>query len=59
MLADALHIAFATVAGVDILVSWNFKYIVNFRRIRAYNEVNRGMGHGILEIWTPREICDD
>ena len=40
MLADALHIAFATVAGVDILVSWNFKYIVNFRRIRAYNEVN-------------------
>ena len=59
MLADALHIAVATVAGVDVLVSWNFKHIVNFRRIRAYNEVNRGMGYGILDIRTPREICDD
>ena len=58
-LADALHIAVATVAGVDVLVSWNFKHIVNFRRIRAYNEVNRGMGYGILDIRTPREISDD
>ena len=29
MRADALHIALATVARVDVLVSWNFKHIVN------------------------------
>jgi hypothetical protein len=27
--ADALHIALATLAKVDVLVSWNFKHIVN------------------------------
>jgi len=29
MLADAQHIAVATVARVDVLVSWNFRHIVN------------------------------
>ena len=32
---DALHIALATVAEVDILVSWNFKHLVRFERRRA------------------------
>ena len=31
------YIAPATVARVDALVSWNFKHIVNLRRIHAYN----------------------
>ena len=35
MLADALHIAAATVARVDVLVSWNFRHVVNLRRIQA------------------------
>jgi hypothetical protein len=34
MRADAQHIAIATVARVDVLVSWNFKHIVNLQRIR-------------------------
>ena len=59
MLADALHIAAATVARVDVLVSWNFRHVVNLRRIQAYNEVNQDMGYGALDIRTPREICDD
>ena len=29
MRADAPHIAAATVAGVDVLASWNFRHIVN------------------------------
>ena len=37
MIADALHIAVATVAGVDVLVSWNFKHVVNLIRIQGYN----------------------
>ncbi|HAM54893.1 MAG: PIN domain protein [Candidatus Rokubacteria bacterium GWC2_70_24] len=56
MLADALHIALASVARVDVLVSWNFKHIVNLRRIRAYNAVNLKHGYPLLEIRTPREV---
>jgi len=37
MRVDALHIALATVARVDVLVSWNFKHIVNLKPIHAYN----------------------
>lgn len=59
MRADALHIAVATVARVDVLVSWNFKHIVNLTRIRAYNAVNLKRGYPLLEIRTPREIVED
>ena len=59
MRADALHIALATVARVDVLVSWNFKHIVNLRRIHAYNAVNLKKGYPILEIRTPREVPGD
>jgi hypothetical protein len=37
---DAQHIALATVSRVDVLVSWNFRYIVNLQRIHGYNSVN-------------------
>lgn len=33
---DCVHIALATIHKVDILVSWNFKHIVNIYRIRGY-----------------------
>ena len=39
-LVDAQHIAIATVSRVDVLVSWNFKHIVNLSKIRLYNSVN-------------------
>jgi hypothetical protein len=42
--ADALHRAIATVARVDVLVSWNFKHIVNLRRIHAFNAVKPEAG---------------
>ena len=54
--ADCIHIAVATIHKVDILVSWNFKHIVNINRIRGYNSVNLRLGHQILEIRTPKEI---
>jgi hypothetical protein len=37
--AGTEHIAIATIAQVDLLVSWNFKHIVNYDRIRLYNAV--------------------
>ncbi len=57
-LPDCNHIALATLNDADILVSWNFKHIVNVNRIRGYNSVNIKLGHKILEIRSPREILD-
>lgn len=59
MLADAEHIAMASVARVDVLVSWNFKHIVNLQRIHGYHDVNRRLGYPALEIRTPREVLGD
>jgi hypothetical protein len=53
---DALHVALATVARVDVLVSWNFKHLVNPARVRAFNGVNIAWGYGIVTIMTPAEI---
>ena len=53
---DAQHIAPATVHRVDVLVSWNFKHIVNLERIHGYNSVNLRYGYPLLEIRTPREV---
>jgi predicted nucleic acid-binding protein len=59
MRADAQHIAIATVARVDVLVSWNFKHIVNLQRIHGYNSVNLRKGYPTLEIRAPREVLSD
>lgn len=55
-LEDARHIATATVQRVDILVSWNFKHIVNLDRIRGYNSINLRLGYNLLEIRSPQEV---
>lgn len=57
-LADCQHIALATINKVDVLVSWNFKHIVNLERIRGYNSVNFREGYQMTEIRTPKEIFD-
>lgn len=59
MRADAQHIAMATVNRVDVLVSWNFKHVVNLHRIHGYNSVNLRCGYPLLEIRTPREVLPD
>jgi rRNA-processing protein FCF1 len=56
---DALHIATATVLNVDVLVSWNFKHIVNLNRIRQFNSINLFEGYKELEIRTPQEVLDE
>ena len=54
--SDALHIAVATVSAVDVLVSWNFKHIVNLTRIKGYNGVNLKNGYATLEIRNPKDL---
>lgn len=53
---DALHIATACIAGIDVLVSWNFKHIVNLDKIHKFNSVNLREGYQVLEIRTPKEV---
>jgi hypothetical protein len=53
---DAQHIAIATISRVEVLVSWNFRHIVNLQRIRGYNAVNLRDGYPLLEIRTPQEV---
>jgi len=53
---DALHIAIATVSLVDMLVSWNFKHILNYRKMRQFNAVNMRNGYNPLQIHSPREV---
>ena len=59
MLADAQHIAMATIANVDALVSWNFKHVVNLPRIHGYHGVNAKLGYPTIEIRSPREVLAD
>ena len=55
-LTDALHVAIATVAGCELIVSWNFRDIVHFDKIRKYNAVNILSGHGQIGIHSPLEV---
>ena len=55
---DCLHIAIATVSRLDLLVSWNFKHIVNIKRIRGYNGINIKNGYPSIEIRSPKDLID-
>ena len=55
-LNDALHVATATISRQDILVSWNFRHLVNRRRRARVNEVNIFNGHPTIEIIAPPEV---
>jgi hypothetical protein len=57
--SDATHIAYATINRVNVLVSWNFKHIVNLRRITLYNSINMQFNYPLLEIRTPREVLEN
>jgi hypothetical protein len=56
--SDCLHIALATSNRADLLISWNFKHIVNMNRIRGYNSINIKNGYSQLEIRSPRDLMD-
>jgi hypothetical protein len=53
---DMLHIALATAAGVDVLVSWNFRHIVRLDKMQQFNGINLELGYRPLAIYSPREV---
>lgn len=53
---DMLHIALATVAEADVLVSWNFRHIVRVDKIRLFDAVSTAEGYRPVTIRSPREV---
>ena len=56
---DAAHVASATVVRVDLIISWNFRHMVKWERIRAFNAVNLTLGYPMMTIMSPREVISD
>jgi predicted nucleic acid-binding protein len=56
MADDALHVAAAVMTRQDVLVSWNFKHLVNRRRRALVNQLNTARGLPTIEIAAPPEI---
>lgn len=55
---DAAHVAAASVAQADLIVSWNFHHIVHYDKIRLYNAVNGLNGYRSIDIRSPSEVID-
>jgi predicted nucleic acid-binding protein len=53
---DAYHIALASVNRIDCLISWNFKHIVNFDKIKLFNSINMRYGYPLIDIRSPLEF---
>ena len=57
--SDAQHIAIATVHGVEYLVSWNHKHIVNKNKREHINRVCQEIGFQPTTLCTPIELMED
>jgi len=55
---DAMHIAIATVNDCDIILSWNFKHIVNLRAMTAVEDVNFKKRYKNIRILSPTMLLD-
>ena len=56
---DAQHIAIATGHGVEYLVSWNYKHIVNENKREHINQVCQEAGFQPITICTPIQLMED
>ncbi|MFZ3091644.1 MAG: PIN domain protein [Nitrospirota bacterium] len=56
---DARHIAIATISDIDVLVSWNFKHIVHYDKIKKFNSVNIREGYKPIDIYSPMEVANE
>ncbi|PGH39159.1 MAG: hypothetical protein CRN43_10780 [Candidatus Nephrothrix sp. EaCA] len=53
---DACHMAVAAVNRIDVLVSWNFRHLVNLDKIRLFNAINLKFAYPIIDIRAPKEL---
>ena len=57
-MTDCRHVAIATIARADAVVSWNCDELVNSNKIPKYNEVNAKHGYPKIEILTPDKFME-
>jgi len=50
---DCQHIAYACVHNCDMIISWNFKHMVNYKTISGVKSVNALAGYKEMPIYTP------
>jgi predicted nucleic acid-binding protein len=53
---DARHIAVATVSDIRVIVSWNFRHMVNIERKQKINSVNLREGFPLIDLVSPWEV---
>jgi predicted nucleic acid-binding protein len=56
---DALHISVAVVNGIDYLLSWNCKHIVNAKMRSKIDQICLSCGYESIIICTPEELMED
>lgn len=56
---DARHVAIATVSGLGLVVSWNFKHLANIKREAGFNAVNLLQGWPQIRILTPLQLLNE
>ncbi|CCI04807.1 MAG: type II toxin-antitoxin system VapC family toxin [Microcystis sp. LE19-84.1B] len=56
---DAIHIAAATVHGMDYLLTWNCKHIANAQIQGKLAEITLGCGYVLPILCTPNELMGD
>jgi hypothetical protein len=57
--ADCLHIAFAVVYNCDIIISWNFKHLVNYKTINKVKTVNSINNYKEISIMPPSMLLEE
>ena len=57
--ADGLHIAIATVNGLDMIISMNFQHIVKRKTVKMTGAINVLNGYQAVEIYSPMEVVED
>ena len=56
---DCMHIAFAVVYNCDVIISWNFKHLVNFKTINKVKIVNAINQYREISIITPTMLLEE
>ena len=56
---DALHIAAATVYGLDYLLTWNCKHIANAQIQKKLVQISLNAGYELPTICTPYELMGE
>lgn len=57
-IADALHIAVASINNMDAIISWNFRHIVKLKTKTEVTGVNKLLGYKEIEICSPEEVIE-